>query len=136
MIKFATRKDAIIFYTIISVVIVGILGLIFMAVSDIRKMSFSKKDYEYIYSEIEQKYGNGEQFNVVDKSVDSIREFVGYKDGGRKDYNVIGKKLTITGYFDSQPNIYIMTYVKYKKDQEIVQTLMFNDKLKEEYLDN
>jgi len=133
MIQFATKKDAIIFYIIITVIILGIIGLIFLAVSDNRKMSFSKKDYENIYSEIEQKYGNGEQFHVVDKSVDSIKEFIGYYDSGRKDYKTIGKKLTITGYFDSQPNIYIMTYVKYKKDQEIVQTLMVNDKLKEDF---
>ena len=133
MIQFATKKDAIIFYIIITVILLGIIGLIFLAVSDNRKMSFSKKDYEYIYNEIEQKYGNGEQFHVVDKSVDSIKEFIGYHDSGRKDYNTTGKKLTITGYFDSQPNMYIITYVKYKEDQEIVQTLMVNDKLKEDF---
>lgn len=54
-----------------------------------------------IYSQIEQKYGNGEQFHVVDKNVDSIKEFVGYYNSGKKDYNTIGKKVTITGYFDS-----------------------------------
>ncbi len=134
MIKFATKKDAIVFYVIITVIVIGILAITFMAVSDIKKMSFSKKDYEYIYSQIEQKYGNGEQFHVVDENVDSIKEFVGYYNSGKKDYNTIGKKVTITGYFDSQPNIYIVVYEKYKKDGQIVQTLMFNDKLKEEYL--
>lgn len=43
MIKFSTKKDAIVFYVIITVVVIGILGITFMAVSDIKKMSFSKK---------------------------------------------------------------------------------------------
>lgn len=119
---------------IITVVILGTLGIIFMAVSDIRKMSFSKKDYEYIYSEIEQTYGNGEEFHVVNKSVSSIRELVGYYNSGKKDYNTIGKRVTIVGYFHSQQKIYILTYEKYKKDQEIVCTSVTNNQSKTEYL--
>lgn len=72
------------------------------------KLKFTQEDYNYMYNDIETTYGNGERFHIED-----ITEK--YIDGTL--ISVAGKQATITGYFDSQDNMYVVVYGKYLKDK-------------------
>lgn len=131
-INFATTKDKVIFYFVISIIILIVLTFIILSVIDAKEKTFSSKDFENIYAEISQKYGNGEKFNLVSNTTTKIKEFAGHSDTGKSEYNLIGERATIVGYFDSDPNIYIITYKK--ENKEILCTGVVNNELKEDYL--
>lgn len=131
-INFATTKDKVIFYLVISIIILIVLTVIILSIIDAKEKTFSNKDFENIYAEIEQKYGNGEKFNLVSNKTTKIKEFAGYSDSGKAEYNLMGERVTIVGYFDSNPNIYILTYKK--ENKEILCTGVVNSELKEDYL--
>jgi hypothetical protein len=85
--------------------------------------TFSKEDYESMHAGIESEFGHGEKFHIISEKEEIIKEYKRtdtYDDGtNRAYYETLGRKVSITGYFDSQESIYGMVYAKYLKDNRL-----------------
>lgn len=124
--KKSTKKkiDNIIFWGIIGVFI-GIIGCYIYAAERIIKdpnMKFTDEDWQYIYSDIENEFGDGEEFHVISADTDWIKgetDIIRHADDTYTyDYEIRGIKASVVGYFDSKDNIYAVVYAKYRKDDK------------------
>lgn len=137
----------ILFYAVI-VVIVAIIGMdIYISVRNNKLNTFNDEEWQYMYSYIENEFGNGEEFHIINTDTDLIKEFVkqrAYDDGTVSDYyKTLGIKASIVGYFDSQEKMYSVSFSKFLEDSKIYKdgkagtiicTGVANNYSKDEYL--
>lgn len=87
------------------------------------KIKFTEEDWEYMYEYIDEEFGNGEHFQVISNEETMIIESGGvqtYTDGTTDyDEEILGKRVTFIGYFDSQEELYGIVFCKYLEEQPL-----------------
>ena len=101
------KRNNILINILFIITVIGVILAINTMINK-NKLTFTSEDYNYMYNDIEKTFGNGEKFHVektTEKYIDNTL------------ISVAGKQATITGYFDSQDNMYVVVYGKYLKDR-------------------
>lgn len=117
--KWKINKTDIIMCTLFAFCIMMII-LVVIANYKSKIPEFTDEDVAYIITLIEEEYGEGETFHIYSITTDKLE---GMKTHYEHNFNgnteakreVIGRKITFVGYFDSQENIYSLTYARYRK---------------------
>ena len=122
--KSKKKKISNILFYVVMLVVVGINGFFVYEAIRIHKLNtFNEEEWQYMYSYIENEFGDGEKFHIISKDTEIIKEFVmqrAYPDGTlRDDYKILGVKASFIGYFDSQENLYAVSFAKYLEDNKL-----------------
>lgn len=102
-----TTKDKKSILVITIPILLGI-GVLIFNISLKVKLEFTEEDYAYMYNDIVNSYGDGEEFHVVDIKERYIEESL---------LSVEGIEITYIGYFDSQEDMYAIGYGRYFEDK-------------------
>lgn len=139
-IKKGTIENAILYTVLGLIALVPIVTIIIMISTGSTKISDS--EWEYMYSYIEESFGAGEEFHIISEKVSSItkEENIYHSDYPVTRSKYLGKRISIIGYFDSQDEIYSVSFVKYNNDYgiykggELTFTAVVTNRNKDEYI--
>lgn len=103
--------------------ILFVIAMIFNVIVTIKyggkreRNAFTNDDINYMISEIENKYGNGQKFIMVNGFSNPIEEDNGPKIWsdvqGSRDKKYIGERYGIIGYFENQDKGYYFSFSRY-----------------------
>ena len=103
------KKSLLTLGTIFFIVFAIIFGINIRKINLKEKIKFTEDNHEYIYNDIINSFGDGEEFHVEEVKEEYVETLITVK----------GSEVTYIGYFDSQDRIYLVKYGKYFEDKPV-----------------